>query len=96
MFVVLIVCGVLYYHFHRLSVEKFGAVCDGMTDDSVALQRAFNEAAASGRIVKLPRRTCVFDDQLVLVSDNDGLTSRQRYHRWLWQKLTGSFDGYSR
>ncbi len=40
------------------SVKEFGAVCDGVTDDTSALQAALNYANAHGVALTLPEGTC--------------------------------------
>ncbi len=40
------------------SVKEFGAVCDGVTDDTNALQAALNYANAHGVALTLPQGTC--------------------------------------
>ena len=40
------------------SVKEFGAVCDGVTDDTSALQAALNYANAHGVALVLPEGTC--------------------------------------
>ena len=40
------------------SVKEFGAVCDGVTDDTSALQAALNYANAHGVAVTIPAGTC--------------------------------------
>jgi hypothetical protein len=43
---------------HERSVKEFGAVCDGSTDDTSALQTALNYAFANGVALTLPQGTC--------------------------------------
>jgi len=43
---------------HERSVKEFGAVCDGATDDTNALQWALNYANANGVTLTLPQGTC--------------------------------------
>ena len=51
----------------EISVEQFGAVCDGRTDDSKALQAALTAAAGPpARLLRLPGRTCTFSRPLVV------------------------------
>jgi hypothetical protein len=40
------------------SVKEFGAVCDGVTDDTTALQAALNYAQAHGVALTIPQGTC--------------------------------------
>jgi len=40
------------------SVKEFGAVCDGVTDDTNALQSAINYAQAHGVVLTIPQGTC--------------------------------------
>ncbi len=40
------------------SVKEFGAVCDGVTDDTNALQAALNYAQAHGVALTIPQGTC--------------------------------------
>ena len=40
------------------SVKEFGAVCDGVTDDTNALQQALNYAQAHGVALTIPQGTC--------------------------------------
>jgi hypothetical protein len=40
------------------SVKEFGAVCDGATDDTNALQAALNYAQAHGVALTIPQGTC--------------------------------------
>ena len=40
------------------SVKEFGAVCDGVTDDTNALQAALNYANAHGVALTIPQGTC--------------------------------------
>ncbi len=40
------------------SVKEFGAVCDGVTDDTAALQSAINYAQAHGVALTIPEGTC--------------------------------------
>lgn len=50
----------------EITVEQFGAVCDGRTDDARALQAALNAAAGPpARLLRLPGRTCAFSRPLV-------------------------------
>ena len=56
----------------EITVEQFGAVCDGRTDDSKALQAAFNAAAGPPpRLLRLPGRTCLFSRPLVIGAGKD-------------------------
>ena len=41
------------------SVKEFGAVCDGATDDTSALQNALNYAYANGVVLTLPAGVCM-------------------------------------
>lgn len=43
---------------HERNVKEFGAVCDGATDDTTALQTALNYAYAKGVALVLPQGTC--------------------------------------
>ena len=52
------------HFFDHLSVRDFGAVCDGGTDDHVAI----NNALKTGFYVELPQQTCAFTSGLVFVN----------------------------
>jgi polygalacturonase len=39
-------------------VKEFGAVCDGVTDDTNALQAALNYAQTHGVALTIPQGTC--------------------------------------
>jgi len=44
------------------NVKKFGAMCDGVTDDTVAVQKAVDAAeAAGGGVVEFPSGTCLLN-----------------------------------
>jgi len=43
---------------HERSVKEFGAVCNGVTDDTAALQAAINYAQANGVALTLPAGVC--------------------------------------
>ncbi|MFZ1084518.1 MAG: hypothetical protein WAN35_06100, partial [Terracidiphilus sp.] len=43
---------------YERSVKEFGAVCDGITDDTSALQAALNYAQAHGVALSIPQGTC--------------------------------------
>lgn len=47
-----------------ISVKTFGAKCDGVTDDTAAIQAGINYATGSGLILSLPSGTCGFSAQL--------------------------------
>lgn len=50
-----------------ISVLDFGAKCDGVTDDSVALQNAINSAdTAPYTTLQLPAGTCIFRTPLII------------------------------
>ena len=56
----------------ELTVEQFGAVCDGRTDDSKALQAALTAAAGPpARLLRLPGKTCAFSKPLVVGGGRD-------------------------
>lgn len=48
----------------QFSVNKYGAVCDGSTNDSTAIQAAITAAAVTGGNVVLPAATCNFSTTL--------------------------------
>lgn len=48
-----------------VDVLAFGAACDGVTDDSVALQNAGNFAISAGGVLKLPPQTCAYSTGLL-------------------------------
>jgi hypothetical protein len=48
-----------------VDVMAFGAACDGVTDDSVALQTAGNAAISTGKILRLPPQACAYSVGLV-------------------------------
>lgn len=53
------------------SIKRFGAVCDGITDDTVAFQRAVNSAPAVGGYVYVPGNTLLSSQ--ILISAKTGL-----------------------
>ena len=57
----LVFCGAAFAH-GTFSVTTYGAVCDGTTDDTAAIQFAINEAkAAGGGTVTFPGSTCLLN-----------------------------------
>lgn len=53
-----------------INVTDFGARCDGVTDDTAALQRAFDAADTSPvSKIHLPAGTCVFTSPLIVGND---------------------------
>jgi hypothetical protein len=59
----------------ELTVEQFGAVCDGRTDDSSALQAALTAAAGPpARLLRVPAKTCAFARPLVVGGGRDYAT----------------------
>ena len=56
----------------ELTVEQFGAVCDGRADDSGALQAALTAAAGPpARLLRLPGKTCAFSTPLIIGGGRD-------------------------
>ena len=56
----------------EITVEQFGAVCDGRTDDWKALQAALTAAAGPpARLLRLPGKTCAFSRPLVVGGGRD-------------------------
>lgn len=49
------------YNTQRVSVKDFGAVCDGVTVDTTAIQAAETWRASVGGILDFPRGTCLTD-----------------------------------
>jgi hypothetical protein len=54
-----------------VSVKDFGAVGDGVTDDTVAIQAAANYARANGYVLTGPAGTCNITSTIVLLCDCD-------------------------
>lgn len=52
-----------------LNVLDYGAVCDGVTDDSDAFNAAFEDAAARRVSIMIPGRTCIINSRL-MIHDN--------------------------
>ena len=52
-----------------LNVRDYGAVGDGITDDTAALQRTINAAASNGSSVYVPAGTYIVSAQIVLASN---------------------------
>ena len=52
------ICGQASAQQFERSVKEFGAVCDGATDDTNALQAALNYAQAHGVALTIPQGTC--------------------------------------
>lgn len=50
----------------RVSVQDFGAVCDGATDDTTALTRAETYASANGFILTSGKQSCAYSGDWVL------------------------------
>jgi hypothetical protein len=50
----------------RLSVLKYGAKCDGTTNDSTAFTNAIAAIGASGAIVSMPAGTCIVNSTLTI------------------------------
>jgi Pectate lyase superfamily protein len=59
-------------HADSVNVLDFGAVCDGATDDTAAVQAAVNAAMTYGKELRFPAAVCRIDGQIVL--PNDGAT----------------------
>jgi hypothetical protein len=56
------VAGSCAFGFDTFPVQRFGAACDGVTDDTAAVQRAIRAAeAAGGGIVEVPHGTCLLN-----------------------------------
>lgn len=69
-----------------ISVRDFGAVCDGVADDTAAIQAALN----TGRLVILPdNRTCKITSSLQITIDGTGLVGAG----WKSSALTSSATG---
>lgn len=79
----------------RIRPESFGAVGDGRTDDSAALQQALDTAARDGARVVLAARTYLCDRAIDLPSGThlSGTGSRSRL-LFTWAENTPSTDGY--
>ena len=79
-----------------LSATDFGAVGDGVTDDTEALERLFATAAAKKMAVYIPRGTYMIRRPLTLVSGmevyGDGFTSIIKKFPAAWHKLTNSIS----
>ena len=76
----------------RLSATDFGAVGDGVTDDTEALERLFAKAAAQKMAVYIPKGTYMIRRPLTLMSGmeiyGDGYTSIIKKFPAAWHKLT--------
>jgi hypothetical protein len=54
-----------------VSVKDFGAVCDGITDDTAAIQAAANYARTNGYVLTGPAGTCLITSTVILLCDCD-------------------------
>lgn len=60
----------------RVSVKDFGAVGDGVTDDTAAIQAALRDAALSGATLQFPPGTYVVTSTISLVPADLGISNR--------------------
>lgn len=80
----------------RLSATEFGAVGDGVTDDTEALEQLFATAAAKKMAVYIPKGTYMIRRPLTLMSGmevyGDGYTSIIKKFPAAWHKLTNAIS----
>ena len=76
---------------HVFDVRDYGAIGDGVTDDTTAVQAAITAAAVNGGIVFFPTGTYLIDDELE-VAGNVGLKGTGRENTILdFSAATGAF-----
>ena len=56
----------------NVSVKDFGAVGDGVTDDTSAVQLALNYAEVGGKVLRFPAGVYVISSALTVTNDSDG------------------------
>lgn len=54
-----------------VSIKDFGAVCDGIIDDTAAIQAAANYARTNGYVLTGPAGTCLITSTVILLCDCD-------------------------
>jgi hypothetical protein len=79
-----------------VSVKDFGAVGDGVTNDTAAIQAAIN--ACAGKTVYFPDGTYIVDSQITLISNThlkgEGITSILKLATRTWSSINGClFNG---